>query len=636
MKNSETRELLKKHFGHDSLRSGQSDVIERVIGGVNTLAVLPTGGGKSLCYQLPAVVLGGLTVVISPLIALMRDQVEVLIAKGISAARLDSSGSSDEQEQVLTELKARKIKLLYLSPERLADAEVQGVLRELNIDLVAIDEAHCVSEWGHSFRPAYLRLPKLVRRLKPRGVLALTATASPAVAGEIRKAFGILKRNQVQTSFHRENLHFHVTACVDDDKDQALLEALSLPSRLPAIVYATRRETVESLATLLRQYGIRARAYHAGMGADARSEVQDGFVGGRFDVICATIAFGMGVDMAGVRSVIHYQPPKSPEGWMQESGRAGRDGAVSHCELLVSGNDRMMLEGFVLAQKPTLQAVENVLAKIFSQGPRAVVSRYDLCSINDIPWALLDILFARLEMQGWIVPEQGSWLWCHAVPLAPVEQVLYGFKPAQQKVLRPILESRQRVSLMETSGGSASAQMKLMGLLAELNATAEVRMKFSHSLHHFRVRKQPQNLVGLAETMYEVFEDHARRELLRIDSVINIATSSDCIAAGLLTHFGESLNCSCGNCSSCMGLGSSGRLPLSPVDEVTEEELMQIQSIASERKPALASPERLARFFCGIYSPGMMRYRLYQRSQWGVLKRLPYDEVLAYARAQIY
>jgi len=627
-------DILKRYFGHDSLRCGQGEVIDRVLAGVNTLAVLPTGGGKSLCYQFPAVVSAGLTLVISPLIALMQDQVDSMLRRGIAAVRWDSTLGKGELGLMVEDIRRGAVRLLYLSPERLDSPELWDVLGSIDVSLVAVDEAHCVSEWGHSFRPAYLTLARKVKRLKPRSILALTATASPVVAREIRKAFGVLKRDQVQTSFYRENLHFKVTACQDGEKDDALLRSLADISRLPAIVYATRRETVETLATLLRNHGVGARAYHAGMTSDVRSEVQEGFVKGEVSVICATIAFGMGVDMAGVRAVIHYQPPKSPEGWMQESGRAGRDGLPSHCEMMVSGNDRSMLESFIIAQKPTRQAVANVLGKIFSQGKRAVVSRYDLCTFNDIPWEAVDILLARLEIQGWLAPEQGSWLWCHAVPLISIDRVLYGFKPAQQKVLRPILESRQRVSLMEISGRTVMGQLKLMGLLHELNETGDVRMKFSHSLHHVRVRRVPEDIAELTDQMHDVFEHHVEAGVKRIDAVMSIAISRRCIAGSLLSYFGEKLESGCGCCSSCLGEKRFRKLPVTSVEPMTQEELEVVQSIANERKAALASPERLARFLCGIYSPGMMRYRLYQRDQWGMLKRLPYDDVLACTMVQ--
>ena len=627
-------EILKRYFGHDSLRSGQGEVIERVLAGINTLAVLPTGGGKSLCYQFPAVVQPGLTLVVSPLIALMQDQVDALLQLGISAARWDSTLKAEDLERLVESLRRGTISLLYLSPERLDSAELWDVLRQVDVGLVAVDEAHCVSEWGHSFRPAYLTLAKKIRRIKPRSILALTATASPAVASEIRKSFGILKRDQVQTSFYRKNLHYKITACKDEEKDEALLSALADKSRWPAIVYGTRRETVETLASLLRDHGMTARAYHAGMPADARSDVQQQFVRGEFSVICATIAFGMGVDMAGVRSVIHYQPPKSPEGWLQESGRAGRDGQVSHCEMIISGNDRTMLESFIIAQKPTHQSVVNALGKVFSQGKRAVVSRYDLCSLNDMSWESVDILLARLEILGWVSPEQGSWLWCYAVPLVSIDKVLFGFEPAQQKVLRPILESRQRVSLMEISGGSVLGQLKLMGLLHELNETGDVRMKFSHSLHHLRVRREPENMVALADEMFEVFDHHVVSGQNRIDAVMLVATSRRCISRALLSYFGEKLDSDCGTCSSCLGERRLRKLPRSQVDSMTERELEIVQSIVNERKPALATPERLARFLCGIYSPGMMRNRLYQRKTRGMLKRLPYEDVLACTMVQ--
>lgn len=626
---------LEKWFGHTELRPGQEEVLGRVLEGVNTLAVLPTGGGKSLCFQLPAVMLDGLTVVVSPLIALMRDQVRELRRKGIMAERLDSSGPDGQNQSVCQALERGELKLLYVSPESLGQPGLLEILRKLNVSLVAIDEAHCVSEWGHSFRPSYLRLGRVVRKIKPRSVLALTATASPPVAREIRKVFGILKRNQVQTSFFRSNLRFAVVPCADEDKEPRMVELLADRRSLPAIVYAVRRDTVESLATALRERGIVARAYHAGMASDARSEVQDGFTKGEIPVVCATIAFGMGVDMAGVRTVLHFQPPKSPEGWIQEAGRAGRDGNESRCILLASENDRALLENYVLAHQPTRQAVENILSRFFSQGKRAVVSRYDLGTLNDVPGGMLDILVARLEIMGFIRPDGGSWLWCHAVPTVPMHKVLHGFKPAQQKLLLPILASRQRVDLTGVSGGTAAGQQKLMHLLAELNASGDVRMRFSHSLDHFRIRRQPENLAALAAGLHQVLLDHARDELGRIDRVFAIATSRKCIAASLLAYFGEKLAAPCGRCSSCLGEKRPRMLPHTQAGEITPDELEAVQEIIRLRKPALSGPERLARFLCGIHSPAMMRYRLYRHAHWGKLSRLPYRDVLDCAKAQL-
>ena len=635
---SEVLERLQGCFGHDGLRPGQEQVIGRVLERVNTLAVLPTGGGKSLCYQLPAMCMEGLSVVVSPLIALMRDQVEALVKKGLPAMRVDSSSSVEELQEAMRGIQSGELKLLYLSPERLAEPMMLALLQKCRIAMVAVDEAHCISEWGHSFRPSYIRLPKLLRSLKAEVVLALTATASKDTAKGIRKAFKILKRDQVQTSFFRENLSFDVTVCPAEEKQQQLLDSLQSAARTPAIVYATRRGDVEELAAFLTAGGIPARAYHAGMPADARAEVQDGFLEHRFPVICATIAFGMGVDMPGIRSVIHYHPPKSPEGWIQESGRAGRDGNASHCELLINGNDRAALESMIVARQPGKEAVRAVLQKVFSQGKRAILSRYNLSTLNDFSVELLDVLLARLETGGWITAEGGSWMWCHLVPLrwddAAHQRILSGFPAKKQAVLTELIDSRKRVCLLDLADHEVGKMNRLIALLRELEAGGEVKLKLSHSLMHYRIKQQPESMAELVEEVLGTFEQHAAHDLARIDAVFRMASSRRCIAASLIGYFGEKLAARCGQCASCLGKKRSAKLPVSAVEDLSMDELEKIQSLVGEKRPALASPERLARFLCGIYSPAMMRYRLYSHAQWGMLQRLPYDQVLAYARVQ--
>lgn len=630
---------LKNYFGHESLRAGQAEVIDRVLDGVNTLAVLPTGGGKSLCYQFPAVCMDGLSIVVSPLIALMRDQVDALIRKGVSALRLDSSTSVDDREAALQQIESGELKLLYVSPERLADPTMLSLLKRCSISLVAVDEAHCISEWGHSFRPSYIKLPKLVRSLKPEVILALTATASKVTASSIRKAFGILKRDHIQTSFYRKNLVFDVTPVSADGKKEKLLESLAVDGRTPAIVYATRRGDVEDVAAYLTKAGIQARAYHAGMPADARGEVQDGFLDHRFPVICATIAFGMGVDMPDVRSVVHYHPPKSPEGWIQESGRAGRDGKTSHCEILINGDDQMALESMVMAKQPGGAAVEAVLQNLFSQGKRAVVSRYNLSTLNDIPVELLDVMLARLETGGWIVPDGGSWMWCHIVPLrwdsAARKRVLHGFSAKDQKILTELIDSKRRVSLLDLADHQVTKLNRLITLLREMEAGGEVKLKLSHSLTHYRIKCEPARISDLVDEVLETFQEHAKHDLQRIDAVFKMAISRKCIAASLVGYFGEKMAEPCGCCASCTGKSRPRKLPVESVEEVTLDELEVIQSLIGEKRPALSSPQRLARFFCGIHSPAMMRYRLYSHKQWGMLSRLPFEDVLSLCQATL-
>ncbi|NOX98923.1 MAG: RecQ family ATP-dependent DNA helicase, partial [Verrucomicrobia bacterium] len=606
-------EALQKHFGFDEFRSGQEEVIDQLLAGVNTLAIFPTGGGKSLCYQYPAVTRedGALTLVISPLIALMRDQVDTLLEKGLSAARLDSSCSTQERARVLQAVGDRQLALLYVSPEGLADEELVKVLRGVEVALVAVDEAHCVSEWGHSFRPAYLRLPKVVRRLKPAAVLALTATATTQVAREVRKVFGIKKTDEVRTPFHRANLHYRIHPVSGEQRDERLFELLQQEGRTPAVVYATRREDVENIAAFLCEQGVETRSYHAGMNAEGRAEVQDGFMNHEFPVICATIAFGMGVDMPDIRSVVHYHAPKSPEGWMQESGRAGRDGEVAYCEMLACEDDRRGLENFVQANRPSVRVIENVLRAIFSQGSSAVISRYDLQTMHDLPEAVVDILLARLEIAGFLKLKSRSWKRGRIRPLVSAGEMMSAYAGKKQNAIAALLELKGNLDLLELSAQLGMKIEALNELLEDLELGGDIGLTRTHRLHLYRIVKAPEPLPALAGDLYATFKKHTVRDLERIDAVFRTATTRACITSALLKHFGEKLEKPCGTCSSCIGEKRLRKLPRSKTADVSLEEIEKIQALVATRHAVLSSPQRLARFLCGINSPAMMRWRLY-------------------------
>lgn len=629
---------LQKYFGFDEFRSGQVQVIEQLMAGVNTLVIFPTGGGKSLCYQYPAVARedGALTVVVSPLIALMRDQVDALLLKGLAAARLDSSCSQQERDEVLQAVQQRELALLYVSPEGLADEELLKILRSVEVALVAVDEAHCVSEWGHSFRPAYLRLPKLIRKLKPDAVLALTATATVQVASEVRKVFAIQKKNEVRTPFHRVNLCYRIHPVSDGDQRRSrLLELLQEQKRLPCVVYATRREDVEGLASFLCQHGIKARSYHAGMNAQGRAEVQDGFMNHDFPVICATIAFGMGVDMADIRCVVHYHAPKSPEGWMQESGRAGRDGNKAYCELLACADDRLVLENFVQANRPPVRVIENVLRGTFSQGKAVVISRYDLQTLYDLPEAVVDILLTRLELAGFLRLKGHTWKRARLRFLTGRDELLGAYVGKKKKAIKVLLEQKGNLDLIDLACEVEMGIELLNSLLEELEAGGDIGLTRTHRLLIYRMMRAPESMVLLGQNLYEAFNLHSERDLKRIGDVFKLAVTRACITSALLKHFGEKVEGACGECSSCLGEVRPRKLPSSAIEEVSLDEIERVQALVATRHAVLSSPQRLARFLCGINSPAIQRWRLYFKPDWGLLKRLPYAEVLAIVQAQV-
>ncbi|HBO46203.1 MAG TPA: RecQ family ATP-dependent DNA helicase, partial [Planctomycetaceae bacterium] len=305
------RQTLKQVFRFDSLRPGQESAIAALLVGRSVLAIFPTGGGKSLCYQLPSLLLDGLTVVLSPLIALMKDQIDFLASRGVPAARLDSSLSRDETIAVYDGLNAGRIKLLYVSPERLGNERFLAWIERRKIALLAVDEAHCISEWGHNFRPDYLKIARLAKQLKVERVLALTATATPHVARDIAREFNIAEQDAIQTGFYRPNLRLYVSPCRPAAKDDHLLARLGERPPGPTIVYVTLQRTAEDVTAFLNAHGFDARPYHAGMETDDRNAVQDAFMKSDRMIVAATIAFGMGIDKADIRYVYHYNLPKA-------------------------------------------------------------------------------------------------------------------------------------------------------------------------------------------------------------------------------------------------------------------------------------------------------------------------------------
>ena len=340
---------LKKHFGFDKFKGNQEIIIQNVLGGKDTFVLMPTGGGKSLCYQLPALLMEGTAVIISPLIALMKNQVDAMRnfseEDGI-AHFLNSSLNKAAIEQVKSDILSGKTKLLYVAPESLTKEDNIDFLRQIKISFYAIDEAHCISEWGHDFRPEYRRIRPIVNEIGKHPIIALTATATPKVQLDIQKNLGMVEADFFKSSFNRENLYYEVRSKTNNvDKD--IIKYIKSQGRKSGIIYCLSRKKVEEFAEILQTNNINALPYHAGLDASTRSANQDAFLMEEVDVIVATIAFGMGIDKPDVRYVIHYDMPKSLEGYYQETGRAGRDGGEGRCIAFYSYKDLQKLEKFM-------------------------------------------------------------------------------------------------------------------------------------------------------------------------------------------------------------------------------------------------------------------------------------------------
>ncbi len=370
-------------FGHTTLRPGQADVIRDILSGRPVIAVMPTGAGKSLCYQLPALVLaerGDVTLVISPLIALMKDQVDVLRARGVPAVALTSHAGAEEQREIIEGIRAGLYTLIYVAPERFRSPRFVDALRSIGgkLGLVAIDEAHCISEWGHDFRPDYRRIGEAVRQLGAPRIAAFTATATPEVRRDIAHQLDLDSPALHVRGFDRPNLHYVVERVTGgDDKPDKLIELVRTRDGGVALVYASTRKNAEKYAAALKVAGMRTRVYHAGLENTVRERAQDVFMSGQLDAIVATNAFGMGVDKSDIRLVVHADIPRSPEAYYQEAGRGGRDGKPTRCVLLFNHSDIKLQEFLIEASYPTAEVLRGMWKLLRDQPQLGKLTPYD-------------------------------------------------------------------------------------------------------------------------------------------------------------------------------------------------------------------------------------------------------------------
>ena len=648
----EAAEKVQRVFGFDRLKPGQAEVISCLLAGRSALAIFPTGGGKSLCYQLPALLLEGLTVVISPLIALMKDQIDFLVAKGVAAARLDSSLTREENFRVFDDLHSGRTRLLYVSPERLGNERFLQMLRQIQIGLLAVDEAHCISQWGHNFRPDYLRIAALARQLGVPRVLALTATATPEVANDIAETFAIGAADVVQTGFYRPNLNLHAAPCPDSDRRQVLLSRLKEGQPKegpvgPAIVYVTLQKTAEQVAAYLAHGGLNARAYHAGLGAEKRTEIQEAFMAADDMVVVATIAFGMGIDKANIRAVYHYNLPKGLESYMQEIGRAGRDGSQAHCEILACADDITTLENFSYGDTPTSEAIAALVDEVLgeaasgdavpsdaipSDGAPLELSLYDLSVRHDVRILVVKTLLTYLELEGILQPTGAIYTQYKFQPQRPSAEILQRFDPARARFVSDIFKQARpgktwfSIDVAQAAQVLAQPRARVIAALDYLDQKGDLILQAAGVRHGFRVLKKPVDQKLLVETLIGRFGQREDQDIARIQSVVDLVESPGCLTQTILRYFGEQRD-ACGHCDRCGG-ATGQPLPRTGA-ALSAADRQAIGSVMAERKPALGSPRQLTRFLCGVSSPATSKAKLRSHPQFGRLQQVPFTEVLA-------
>jgi ATP-dependent DNA helicase RecQ len=401
--------LVRQVFGLDELRPGQQAVIDAVLTRKHTLAIMPTGAGKSLCYQVPALLLPGMTVVISPLIALMRDQFDKLSALGLEAVQVNSAVPTKDLQRARARIGRRAVEFVFTTPEQLATTDLRQLLAGAAVDFVVIDEAHCISQWGHDFRPAYLDAISRLSAVGTPTILALTATATPDVIADIERQLNVGPLRVINTGAHRPNLSYQVRPVASEaDKQRHLIE-IARGASGATIIYATTVRHVEALHALFRTEGIPAVSYHGRQSAGVRSEAQDAFMTGVVPIIVATNAFGMGVDKPDIRTVIHYDLPASLDVYYQESGRAGRDGEPADCILLFQRRDRGLQRFFMAGRYPTRDDFNALIESLRATGDRGAMSGADIQSgVPSLAPGKLRVMLTVLKHEGLVRERRGA------------------------------------------------------------------------------------------------------------------------------------------------------------------------------------------------------------------------------------
>lgn len=626
------KELL-NHFGFSAFRDGQKEVVEKIMSGNSAAAIFPTGAGKSMCYQLPAQLLPGLTLVVSPLISLMHDQLDFLVKNNIKAAVLDSTLSREEYQHVLSNAVSGELKVLMISVERFKNERFRSYLFRMHISLLVVDEAHCISEWGHNFRPEYLKLPGYISEFKIKQVLLLTATATLDVATDICKKMDIESENLVRTGFYRKNLYLQLTPVESSEKANRLVQRLKERGPEPTIIYVTLQKTAQDLANFLSDSGFVTKAYHAGMKSEDRAIVQTEFMHGKINYIVATIAFGMGVDKSDIRAIYHFDLPKSIENYSQEIGRAGRDGENSYCEVFVNGDGITVLENFVYGDTPTIDGIKKLLINLKESKDQWEIKPLSLSKDTNIRLLPLKTLLVYMEISGYITSMFSYFADYQFKSKLDYNGIMSGFDENRQAFLKELFSYTDKKRTWATVdvdtfvNDTGQKRSRVIAALEYLDSQNLIELSAKQSIEVYRIKEKSFDINILSQELLDLFKNKEDSEIARISNMINLFESDECLSGKLASYFGENREgIKCGHCSVCDG--SVARMPRTTLQSLNPEKIDELLNEFLKKTDQNITMESCTCFLCGITTPLLTKLKCRSIPGFGALESYPYSEVL--------
>ena len=625
---------LQKYFGFNSFKKGQKEVILKIMGGESAAAIFPTGAGKSLCYQLPAVLLPEMTLVVSPLLSLMKDQLDFLLKHNISAAKLDSTLERDKYNEIIKKAKSGELKILMISVERFKNERFRYQLEKMNISLLVIDEAHCISEWGHNFRPEYLKLPVYQKEFGIKQVLLLTATATGQVINDMSLKLNVPRPNIITTGSYRENLFLQITPVNESDKNKNLIERINESPRSPTIVYVTLQKTAENVAEMLRINKINAKPYHAGIKNGERELIQNSFMNGNTDCIVATIAFGMGIDKKNIRRVIHYDLPKSIESYSQEIGRSGRDGNKSFCEILANKDNVNILENFIYGDTPEKDSIYNLLYNIKNNNGLVweirVTALSNELNIRTLP---LKTLLVYLDLKGFISPKYIYFEEYYFKYNSEPENIINSFQGERKEFVKTIInhcttkKTWTYTDINSIKNNYNTDRKRIITALEYFEEKGWIELQSRQPVEVYDIKRDDFNIDEITEEIYQLFKNREKHSIQRIHGMIDFFEKDSCISKELAEYFGENLEKEfCGHCSYCR----SGKITIQNSTELRPFSDFDFKEITNEFIQVSASYFsilNLTKFLCGINTPVFSKLKIKKLPYFGVFEKYPFRDV---------